>query len=167
MLYRKEIISICYLATLVSFGCSSFEATTALASLVSFGCCTVETTQVYEGEKQAPDKVAILSLIQHDVETRISTIDGKPLQKKGRFELLPGEKLVEASCIKHQPRDTFGTWRGREFLKFKPQAGHEYKLRAKAIGPGRCCSEQNFCTMWIEDVMTGETISEIIAKYAT
>lgn len=167
MLYRKEFISTCCFVTLVLHGCSTFETTTALASLVSFGCCTFETTQVYEGEQQAPDKVAMLSLIQHDVYTKISSIDGKPLHQKGAFELLPGEKLVDASCIKHQPRDTFGSWKGRELLMFKPQAGHDYELRAKAIGPGRCCLEQNICTMWIEDAITGETVSELVAKYTT
>ncbi len=167
MLVRKILISTYCLVTLVVQGCSAFGTTSVLVSLVPYACCTVETTQVYEGEKQAPDKVAMLSLIQHDVYTKISSIDDKPLHQKGTFELLPGEKLVDASCIKHQPRDTFGSWKGRELLMFKPQAGHDYELRAKAIGPGRCCLEQNICTMWIEDAITGETVSELVAKFAT
>ncbi len=118
---------------------------------------------MYEGDKQPRSDVAMLSLIQQDVYTFISSIDGKPLQeKKGTFELLPGEKLVEAGCVKHQPRDPIGSWRGHEFLKFKPQAGHNYELRTMAIGSGRCCLEQNICTMWIEDAETGETISELV-----
>ena len=144
MLYRKAFINFC-----------------CLLSLVSFGCNTLKTTQVYEGEKQSRSNIAILSLIQHDVDTRVCSIDGTQLQQKGTLELLPGEKLVEVRCVKHQPRDPLGTWRGHSFLKFEPQAGHEYKLHAKTIGPGRCCSEENICTMWIVDKKSGTIVSEL------
>jgi hypothetical protein len=109
-------------------------AVVAIAS-TSTGCSSVQgsavrggVVQAYAGPERPPQEVGTIALANSQIFVEVVGVDGEAVGDARAIRVLPGESRIEVRCVRWQPRDPFGSWRGREVLQVEIEAGGHYRL---------------------------------------